>query len=129
VPSNRKYPLKELESALKEYTRDTGRVITLEYTLISGVNDTDASADKLAAFAKRIKGKVNLIACNPSFGMGARPGQGRIGEFRKVLEKKGVTATIRRSKGDDIMAACGQLAARKRQEEGQGSRVRGQGEK
>ena len=127
VPSNRKYPLKELESALKEYTRDTGRVITLEYTLISGVNDTDKSADKLAAFAKRIKGKVNLIACNPSSGKKGKPGQGRLSEFRKVLEEKGVTATIRRSKGDDIMAACGQLAARQRTENrGQKAEDRGQ---
>ena len=114
VPANRKYPLKELESALKEYTLHTGRVITLEYTLINGVNDTDGSANKLAAFAKRIKAKVNLIACNPVPGKAGKPAPGRINDFVKILEKKGVTATIRRSKGDDIMAACGQLAAKRR---------------
>jgi 23S rRNA (adenine2503-C2)-methyltransferase len=114
VPVNKKYPLKELEKALAEYFKDTGRVVTLEYTLIAGVNDRREDALALAAFAKRVRAKVNLIACN------ARPDslfgklkQGRLEEFKVILTEKGVTATIRQSKGDDIMAACGQLAAKK----------------
>lgn len=116
VPANRKYPLKELERALAEYIRDTGRVVTLEYTLIKGVNDSDKDAEKLAGFAKKVKAKVNLISCNlPVTGGAEKLKPGRIETFRKILTRGGVTATIRRSRGDDIMAACGQLAAKRRE--------------
>lgn len=116
VPANRKYPLKELERVLAGYFESTGRVVTLEYTLIKDVNDGDKDAERLAAFAKKIKAKVNLIACNPLVMKGREAlAPGRIETFRAILMRKSVTATIRRSKGDDIMAACGQLAARKKQ--------------
>lgn len=114
VPVNRKYPLKELERALSAYFKDTGRVVTLEYTLIKGVNDGENDARKLAALAKRLKAKVNLIACNPATMRTPGPEGGRKESFLDVLRRSGVTATLRRSKGSDIMAACGQLAAKKR---------------
>ena len=113
VPVNRKYPLARLMAACKEYYKKTGRVITLEYTLIEGVNDSFEDADRLAGFAKELKAKVNLIECSPY----ERPACSRVSKkkvnaFRSRLSSKGVTATIRKSRGADILAACGQLAAK-----------------
>ena len=117
VPINRKYPLEKLIKACKEYFAKTGRVITLEYTLIDGKNDSVSDAEGLGKIAKKLKAKVNLIACNPMSKKGAgKPAGEKIRVFRERLRSRGVTATLRRSRGDDIMAACGQLAMKRKNE-------------
>ncbi len=114
VPVNRKYPIKELITACREYYDATGRVVTLEYTLVRGMNDSLKEADKLAGIAKRLKAKVNLIVCS---GLTEddyeKPEKAKTEAFQARLRSGGVTTTLRRSKGEDIMAACGQLAAKK----------------
>jgi 23S rRNA (adenine2503-C2)-methyltransferase len=115
VPVNRKYPLSELIPVLRDYFEDTGRIITLEYALIKGVNDSVSDSENLAGIAKKIKAKVNLIRCNSSGAAGYEASPERTAEqFRKKLETRGVRATLRRSRGSDIAASCGQLAARNR---------------
>ena len=112
VPVNRKYPLNTLIRACKEYYKSTKRIITLEYTLIKGVNDSDEDAKSLAGIASGIKAKVNLIGYNIfSRFSGESSGGERTVFFKRYLYKKGITATIRKSRGGDILAACGQLAA------------------
>jgi len=115
VPAGKKYPLEKLIKACERYYEDTGRVITLEYTLIKGRNDLVFDAEELAKVAKRLKAKVNLIACNAFPGSGLQPASSGATElFRKILRSNRVTVTVRKSKGEDILAACGQLAARRR---------------
>lgn len=113
LPANRKYPLDDVIKAGSHYARATGRMITIEYILISGLNDTAEDARRLASIARKLRAKVNLIpyssGCGPAFMPSAVPQQL---EFIKVLENRGVGATARRSKGADIRAACGQLAGR-----------------
>jgi 23S rRNA (adenine2503-C2)-methyltransferase len=119
VPANRKYPLYQLEDVLEDYFKATGRVITLEYALIKGVNDSLKDAEGLSALAKRLKAKVNLLKCNFSGAPGYEAGPGNAsGFFLEKLRSRGVKATLRRSRGADIMAACGQLAAGRGQEAG-----------
>ena len=114
VPSNRKYPVKDLIKECKSYTSDTGRIITLEYAVIKGKNDSMKDADSLSKIAKDLKAKVNLIQCNVVEGFSAGPGdEGSLIRFRDRLKRNGVTVTVRRSRGRDIAAACGQLAAKK----------------
>jgi 23S rRNA (adenine2503-C2)-methyltransferase len=114
VPVNRKYGLDQLLQACAVYTAQTGRVITLEYTLIKDVNDSSRHAGQTAQIARRLKAKVNIIRCNAFGRSGYEPSTGQKAElFLKTLRGKGVNATIRRSKGGDISASCGQLALRK----------------
>jgi 23S rRNA (adenine2503-C2)-methyltransferase len=115
VPVNRKYPLKELISACREYYEKTGRVITLEYALINGRNDSAGDAEKLTRIAQKLKAKVNLIDCSPVAEL-ACVGSGRekMDRFKERLRSGRVTVTIRKSRGGDILAACGQLAARRK---------------
>ncbi len=114
VPVNREYPLRTLIKACKEYRERTGRIITLEYTFIAGMNDSPRAAEKLAKIARELKAKVNIISCNPApGGKDARSSGKKIRAFMEKLKERGVTVTLRRSRGDDIMAACGQLAAKR----------------
>ncbi|MGB2629667.1 MAG: 23S rRNA (adenine(2503)-C(2))-methyltransferase RlmN [Candidatus Omnitrophota bacterium] len=116
VPINRRYPLEKLIKACEEYFAKTGRVITLEYTLIDGKNDSAGDAEELGRIAKKLKAKVNLIACNPVPESGTgKPAGKTVRVFQERLRRRGVNATLRRSRGDDIMAACGQLAAKRAQ--------------
>jgi len=113
MPINRKYPLEKLIEACESYSRAGGRMITLEYVLIHGVNDGLDAADGLAGIAKRLKAKVNLIAYSPVCGPAFKaPSPGAIARFEHRLGERGVPATVRESKGADIAAACGQLAGR-----------------
>ena len=115
VPVNRKYPLRMLVDACVRYFKETGRIITLEYTLIKHVNDKEKDAEGLAGIAKRINAKVNLIACSSFPGSHADgPDRIAVNNFKEKLSKLGAKVTLRRSKGADIMAACGQLAAEKK---------------
>ncbi len=110
MPVNRKYPLKELVAACKDYQSQKGRMLTFEYILIAGINDSLEQARLLAALAKRLFAKVNLIPYNQVEGLPwERPGEKNCESFLAVLEKQRVKATLRREKGHDIDAACGQL--------------------
>jgi 23S rRNA (adenine2503-C2)-methyltransferase len=113
MPVNRKYPLKELENACEYYQSKNGRMITFEYILIAGVNDGLDQVKPLAGLAKRLNAKVNLIPYNRVEDLPwERPDEATQEAFLAALEGQGVTATLRREKGHDIDAACGQLRLR-----------------
>jgi 23S rRNA (adenine2503-C2)-methyltransferase len=110
MPVNKKYPLAELTSACEEYQRKRERMITLEYILIAGVNDALKETKPLAALAHRLNAKVNLIPYNKVEELSwSRPNEDVQEAFLAALESHDVTATLRREKGHDIDAACGQL--------------------
>lgn len=110
MPVNRKFPLKELTDACVYYEQKKGKMITLEYILIAGVNDGMEQTKPLAQLAKRLHAKVNLIPYNKVEDLPwVRPTEDVQEAFLAALEKQGVTATLRREKGHDIDAACGQL--------------------
>jgi len=110
MPVNRKYPLKELCAALDYYQSRRGRMITIEYILIAGVNDSLDQVRPLAALSHRLNAKVNLIPYNKVEDLPwSRPADEVCEEFVKALRAKRVVATLRREKGHDIDAACGQL--------------------
>lgn len=117
MPVNRKYPLRELTAACEYYEAKKGRMITLEYILIAGVNDALDQVGPLAALARRFHAKVNLIPYNKVEGLPwERPSEDVQERFLAQLEDRGVTATLRREKGHDIDAACGQLRLRTERE-------------
>jgi 23S rRNA (adenine2503-C2)-methyltransferase len=110
MPVNRKYPLRELVAGCEYYQQKRGRMITFEYVLIAGVNDGLDQVKPLAALARRLKAKVNLIPYNRVEGLPwEQPGEAAQEAFLRALEKQKVAATLRREKGGDIDAACGQL--------------------
>jgi len=114
VPMNKRYPLEQLMGACADYLAVKGRRISFEWALIEGVNDRDSDAFELAALCTRFRlaAHVNLIPLNPTPGwpaIGSSPK--RVQQFRDLLESRGVNATVRRNRGTDIDAACGQLAA------------------
>ena len=119
MPVNKKYPLAKLTEALVYYQEHKKQKITFEYILIEGVNDDLKQASELSRLARRLHTKVNLIPYNSVEGLPwRRPPQSRQEAFLKVLQKAGVTATLRREKGHDINAACGQLRLKKETAEG-----------
>ena len=112
VPVNRKYPLAELIAACHRYLEKAPRdFITFEYVMLEDVNDADAHARELVALAAKVRSKFNLIPFNPfprsDF---KRSPPERIKRFAEVLQRAGLTVTTRKTRGDDIAAACGQLA-------------------
>ena len=110
MPVNRKYPLDKLLDACNIYTLSTGRRITYEYALIEGVNDTKEHAARLISLLKGKLCHVNLIPVNKVEGTGyEKASKKNIAAFQEMLEKGGVNATVRRTLGQDIEAACGQL--------------------
>ncbi len=110
MPVNKKYPLHELTGACEDYQKLKGRMITLEYILIAGINDALDQTRPLATLAKKLYAKVNLIPYNKVEGLPwVRPAEEVCDRFLTALEKLDVTATLRREKGGDIDAACGQL--------------------
>ncbi len=112
MPVNRRWPLAELLAACREFPMKRGRRITFEYVLLGGVNDTDADAARLPRLVRGIPAKVNLIPYNENPGLGFRaPDPARVEAFRDRLVAANVTAVVRRNRGRDIAAACGQLAA------------------
>jgi len=112
VPMNKRYPLADLHDACAAYVETSGRRLSFEWACIDGVNDTDLAARELAAFAISLKAHVNLIPLNPTPGYLVRGSTlARVREFRDDLLNYGVNATIRRTRGVEIDAACGQLAA------------------
>jgi 23S rRNA (adenine2503-C2)-methyltransferase len=110
MPVNRKFPLKELTEACVYYEQKKGKMITLEYILIAGVNDGMDQIKPLAQLAKKLHAKVNLIPYNKVEDLPwVRPTEDVQEAFLAALERQDVTATLRREKGHDIDAACGQL--------------------
>jgi 23S rRNA (adenine2503-C2)-methyltransferase len=110
MPVNRRHPLKELVAACEYYLQNKGRMLTFEYILIAGVNDGLDQAKPLAQLALRLNAKVNLIPYNTVDGLPwERPAEQAQESFLTALEMQKVAATLRREKGGDIDAACGQL--------------------
>lgn len=113
VPINRKYPLDQLLDAIHYYMNrltDTKRVVTIEYTLLSGVNDQPEHAQQLAALLQDVPCKINLIPFNPFPHSGyERPSNNAVRRFQDSLQLAGFNVTVRKTRGDDIDAACGQL--------------------
>jgi 23S rRNA (adenine2503-C2)-methyltransferase len=115
VPLNRRYPVAEVVEAARRYADRKGRRVTFEYACIAGVNDDLGQADALGALLTGLRGgaHVNLIPLNPTAGFDERAADlRRMSAFARRLEDRGVHATIRRNRGVDIDAACGQLRAR-----------------
>ncbi len=120
MPVNRKYPLEKLLDACRHYPMPGRRMLTFEYILIAGVNDSARDANKLVALLKGLHCKLNLIAFNEYPGSAYKtPSQESISAFQQILLKNHYTAILRASKGRDILAACGQLSGR-RVDDGQG---------
>ena len=113
MPVNRRYPLAELLDACRRFPMRQGRRITFEYVLLGGVNDRPEDAERLATLLRGIPAKVNLIPYNDNPGLGFRaPEPARVEAFRDRLVRREVTAVVRRNRGRDIAAACGQLAGK-----------------
>jgi len=113
MPINKKHPLPELMEALRRYPLPKRRRITIEYTLIRGFNATPADAKRLAQLLRGLPAKVNLIPLNRVEGTPLEPPSwDDVDSFQAVLREHGVASFVRRRKGDDIAAACGQLALR-----------------
>ena len=111
MPVNRKYPIAELMRALRAYPLPRRRRITIEYTLVAGKNDEREDAEKLARLLEGIPVKVNLIPMNPIDASSMRPPElERVLAFQRVVVRAGYSCFIRRRRGDDVSAACGQLA-------------------
>lgn len=112
MPINRKYPIAELMEALKDYPLPRRDRITVEYVLIGGFNDGDRDARGLVRLLNPIRAKVNLIPYNECAGSGLKsPSPDRVLRFQEILMSRSLMAIIRKSRGTDILAACGQLAA------------------
>jgi len=112
MPKAARWPLSELLQALKRYPLEKRERITFEYLLLKGINDTPKDAQLLAKLLKGLRCKINLIAYNSWPGSKyERPEEDRILAFEKVLWANNLTAILRKSKGQDILAACGQLRA------------------
>lgn len=119
MPVNRRYPLAELLPAVAYFAEKHGRMLTLEFILIEAVNDTFEQARALAQIARDLHAHVNLIPYNRVEGLPwTRPSLGRQEAFARILREAGVSFTIRREKGHDIEAACGQLRLQTEQQRG-----------
>ena len=112
VPINKKYPIRELLAACVRYIEKAPRdFVTFEYVLLDGINDSVAQAHELVETVKPVACKINLIPFNPFPGSGyVRSKPDAMARFRDVLLRAGLVATTRKTRGDDIAAACGQLA-------------------
>jgi len=110
MPINRKYPLAQLLEACRKYPLRPWEHLTFEYVLLGGFNDSQQDARRVARLLASLRAKVNLIPWNPGDLPYQKPDQRRVAEFRQVLTDKNVPAFVRDSRGQDVMAACGQLA-------------------
>ena len=114
VPTGKRYDVATILAAAREYQRRTGRIVTLEYCLLGGVNDSDAQASLLAERLQGFRAHVNVIPYNAT-GAGLsgvvymRPSPARVKQFVEGLQARGVAAHVRDTRGDDVAAACGQL--------------------
>jgi len=110
VPINRRYPLLALLEACRRHVESTGRRVTMEYTMIMGVNDSDGHARRMADLLRGLLCHVNLIPLNPIEGCGFQPSSvERVRRFRDILRRAGIPVTVRLRRGTDLRAGCGQL--------------------
>lgn len=114
MPINKRYPIKELIEIAKRYYSKIGRRVTFEYVLISGETDTDDAADSLKKLLGGFPCKINVIPVNPGRNSGLKsPGDNILQKFTDKLQNRGLTVTLRKSRGQDIWGACGQLSGSK----------------
>jgi 23S rRNA (adenine2503-C2)-methyltransferase len=126
VPINRKYPIGELLDACRRYTRDGARHhrVTFEYVLLAGLNDQPEHARQLIALLRDVPCKINLIPFNPFPGSPfVRPSMNAVQAFERMLGDAGFVTIVRRTRGDDIDAACGQLVGQVADRSGRGARM------
>ncbi len=127
MPINKSYPLAELLAALRRFPLEPRRRITIEYILLAGFNDDPADAVALTQRLGKLPVKINLIPFNPDPVLGdrfTRPDDARIDRFRDTLQDRNFTATVRRTRGDDVGAACGQLRAFAREPRSKAARAK-----
>jgi 23S rRNA (adenine2503-C2)-methyltransferase len=111
MPVTKKYPVQQILDACGYYVRQTGRRVTFEWALISGVNDTPEQARRLAAKLGGLLCHVNAIPLNPTEGFrGVATTRERAAEFKGILDRAGIPCTVRLRRGIEIQAGCGQLA-------------------
>jgi 23S rRNA (adenine2503-C2)-methyltransferase len=112
MPINRRYPLKKVLEACRSFPLRRRTRITFEYVMMNGINDSPLEAKRLIRILHGIPSKINLIPLNEAPGIPfKRPSEERIIQFQEILMKGGLAAIVRKSKGSDISAACGQLQA------------------
>jgi 23S rRNA (adenine2503-C2)-methyltransferase len=110
VPPNRKYPLAQIIEACRRFPLKKRSRITFEYVMLDGVNDTPEDARRLVTLLSDLRAKVNLIPLNPAPGIPyERPSDERVNRFARILADRYITVSVRKSRGRDIRAACGQL--------------------
>jgi len=114
VPANRRYRVEQIMEAAKRFQDRAGRIVTIEYCLLDGINDSDDHATALADLMNGFRAHVNLIPYNPiGFGLSGiayrKPGRARVDAFLRILWNANVVAHVRETRGDDVSAACGQL--------------------
>jgi 23S rRNA (adenine2503-C2)-methyltransferase len=110
MPINRKYPLGKLLDACRRYPLRPWEHLTFEYVLLGGFNDSPEDARRVVRLLSHLRAKVNLIPWNPGDLPYEKPDAARIEQFRGVIADKGIPVFVRNSRGQDVMAACGQLA-------------------
>jgi len=124
VPINRKYGLKELLDACRRFPVKRRERITFEYVMLKDVNDTDEDARRLVRLLSGIKAKVNLLPLNEAAGIRyERPSDARVNRFAQIVAERGVTVSVRKSRGRDIRAACGQLITESTRQKSPGQRL------
>ena len=109
IPDKLRFSISEILEACDAYEDKIGRMVTFEYTMLAGINDSTSAADKLAVIARKHHAKVNLIPYNETDSEYKRPSEIDIFKFRDILEREGVTVMLRMEKGSKVSAACGQL--------------------
>jgi 23S rRNA (adenine2503-C2)-methyltransferase len=124
VPINRKYGLKELLDACRRFPVKRRDRITFEYVMLKDVNDTDEDAKRLVRLLSGIKAKVNLLPLNEAAGIPyERPSDARVNRFAQIVAERGLTVSVRKSRGRDIRAACGQLITESTRQKSPGQRL------
>ena len=124
VPINRKYGLKELLDACRRFPVKRRERITFEYVMLKDVNDTDDDARRLVRLLNGIKAKVNLLPLNEAAGIPyERPSDARVNRFAQIVAERGLTVSVRKSRGRDIRAACGQLITESTRQKSPGQRL------
>ena len=124
MPINRKYGLKELLDACRRFPVKRRDRITFEYVMLKDVNDTDEAARRLVRLLSGIKAKVNLLPLNEAAGIPfERPSDERVNRFAQLVAERGLTVSVRKSRGRDIRAACGQLITESARQPSPGQRL------
>ncbi len=114
MPVNKKYSLKNLMDTVKEYTQKANKTVTFEYILFPGINDSEEDIKRLAGMTGRMSSKINIIPYNPASGKFPSPSLEQTDAMWLALKKKNLIVNVRESKGQDVAAACGQLAGKEK---------------